>query len=247
MINQKGQDKRTPLRKKVGGDTLHTQIARGIGERILGGEFAPGSLLPNEMEWGRIYGASRTAVREAVRALSAKGLIVSRPKIGSRVEPRNRWNLLDRDVLSWHRTASDRKAFLQSTQEFRRLVEPGIAELAAQKRTTAQIDTLVAAFTAMQTAKSHVDIVKADVNFHETLLTCANNELLIPLGILIEETLGNLFDFTTQRNPSYRQALKLHENIVRAVVAGDAGAARKAMLVLISDTDAVITSAGSKK
>ena len=246
MINQKGIGKRTRLRKKAGGDTLHTQIARGIGERILGGEFQPGMLLPNEMEWGRIYGASRTAVREAVRALAAKGLIASRPKIGSRVEPRNRWNLLDRDVLSWHRTASDRKAFLQSTQEFRRLVEPGIVELAAVKRTTAQIDNLVAAFDAMQTAKSHADVVKADVNFHETLLTCANNDLLVPLGILIEETLGNLFDFTTQRTSNYSLALKLHENIVRAVIAGDAAAARNAMLVLIDDTDAVIAGAWSK-
>ena len=226
--------------KAAGGDKLHTLIARGIGERILGGEFAPGTLLPNEAQWGRIYGASRTAVREAVKTLSAKGLISSRPKVGSRVEPRNRWNLLDRDVLAWHRTATDRKAFLVSTQEFRRVVEPAIAELAARKRTTIQIDHLVTALEAMKSAKLHADVVAADVMFHEVLLSCANNDLLIPFGVLIEETLGNLFDFTTQRNPRYQQAIKLHENIARAVIAGDANGARKAMLVLIDDTDSVI-------
>lgn len=225
------------------GTKLNAHIAQGIGERILGGEFAPGTLLPNEAEWGRLYGASRTAVREAVKALAAKGLIASRPKIGSRVEPKGRWNLLDRDVLSWHRTATDRRAFLLSTQEFRRVVEPAIAELAARKRTTREIDRLVAALDAMRGAKTHAETVATDVAFHQVLLECANNDLLMPFGVLIEETLANLFDFTTQRNPKIKQAIKLHENIAKAVIAGDGEQARREMLALIDDTDQVIGSA----
>ena len=223
---------------------LHSKIARGIGERILGGEFAPGTLLPNEAEWGKVYGASRTAVREAIKSLAAKGLIVSKPKVGPRVEPRLRWNLLDRDVLAWHRSATDRKAFLISTQEFRRIVEPGIAELAARKRTTQQIDQLVTALDDMNRAKSLAEMVEADVSFHEALLAATNNDLLVPFNILIDETLANLFDFTTQRNPRYRQAIKLHEAIARAVIAGDPVAARKAMLVLLDDTDEVVAMNG---
>jgi DNA-binding FadR family transcriptional regulator len=247
MTNQ-GKPKLVAKRAKGGaGGKLHSIIAQGIGERILGGEFAPGTLLPNEADWGKAYGASRTAVREAIKALSAKGLIASRPKVGSRVEPKMRWNLLDRDVLAWHRSATDRKAFLLSTQEFRRIVEPGIAELAARKRTTKQIDTLVEALDDMRNAKSHTDMVAADVSFHEVLLASANNDLLVPFNILIDETLANLFDFTTQRNPRYRQALKLHEAIARAVIAGDEVAARKAMLVLLDDTDEIVTMAGKRK
>jgi DNA-binding FadR family transcriptional regulator len=234
-----------------GGDArsakLHAVIARKIGESILGGEYPPGTLLPNEAEWGRVFAASRTTVREAIKSLTAKGLLHSRPKVGSRVEPKSRWNMLDRDVLAWHRTAVDRRHFMLSTQEFRRLVEPGIAELAARKRTTEQVDRLVMALEAMRKAKSHNDVVSADVAFHETLLASANNDLLAPFGILIEETLANLFDFTTSRNPRYQQALKLHENIVRAVVAEDPVAARAAMLTLISDTDRVIESLGKRR
>jgi DNA-binding FadR family transcriptional regulator len=234
-----------------GGDArsakLHAVIARKIGESILGGEYPPGTLLPNEAEWGRVFAASRTTVREAIKSLTAKGLLHSRPKVGSRVEPKSRWNMLDRDVLAWHRTAVDRRHFMLSTQEFRRLVEPGIAELAARKRTTEQVDRLVMALEAMRKAKSHNDVVSADVAFHETLLASANNDLLAPFGILIEETLANLFDFTTSRNPRYQQALKLHENIVRAVVAEDPAAARAAMLTLISDTDRVIESLGKRR
>ena len=224
---------------KAGGK-LHSLIARGIGERILGGEFSSGMLLPSEAAWSKTFGASRTAVREAIKTLSAKGLITSRPKVGSRVEPKTRWNLLDRDVLAWHRAATDRKAFLLSTQEFRRIVEPGIAELAARKRTTAQIDALVAALDDMASAKTHADMVQADVQFHEMLLAAANNDLLVPFGILLDETLVNLFDFTTQRNPHVRQALTLHKAIARAVIAGDAALARKAMLALLDDTDDVV-------
>jgi DNA-binding FadR family transcriptional regulator len=233
--------------KNASGGKLHSLIARGIGERILGGEFAPGTLLPNEAEWGRVYDASRTAVREAVKALSAKGLIASKPKVGSRVEPKTRWNLLDRDVLAWHRSATDRKAFLISTQEFRRIVEPGIAELAARKRTTKQIDELVEALDDMREAKTHPEMVEADVRFHEALLTATNNDLLVPFNILIDETLANLFDFTTLRNPRFRQALKLHEAIARAVIAGDPLAARKAMIVLLDDTDDIVAMAAKRK
>ncbi len=233
--------------KTKAGGKLHSLIAQGIGERILGGEFAPGTLLPNEAEWGRIYNASRTAVREAIKSLSAKGLIASRPKIGSRVEPKMRWNLLDRDVLAWHRSATDRKAFLISTQEFRRIVEPGIAELAASKRTTKQIDQLVAALNDMRDAKTHTEMVEADVQFHEALLAATNNDLLVPFNILIDETLANLFDYTTQRNPRYRQAVKLHEAIARAVIVSDPLAARKAMLALLDDTDDVVAMTGKRR
>ncbi len=236
-----------PVGRPKGGGKLTSLIARGIGERILGGEFAPGTLLPNEAEWGKVYEASRTAVREAIKSLAAKGLIASRPKVGSRVEPKMRWNLLDRDVLAWHRTATDRKAFLLSTQEFRRIVEPGIAELAAKKRTTKQIDSLVAALEDMGQAKSHAEMVEADVQFHELLLAATNNDLLVPFNILIDETLANLFDYTTQRNPRYRQALKLHEAIARAVIASDPVAARKAMLALLDDTDDVVAMTGKRK
>jgi DNA-binding FadR family transcriptional regulator len=225
------------------GRNLHTHLARSIGQRIIGGEFAPGQVLPNEAEWGRIYGASRTAVREAVKALTAKGLLVSRPKIGSRVEPRGNWNLLDRDVLSWHGAAMERRTFLESTQEIRKLFEPGIAELAARKRTREQLKAIQAAYEGMRAAPSAEDMVAPDVQFHLSLLAAANNDLLAPIGIMIEHTLGALFDFTTRRNPKLASALPLHEAILDAVARRDAGAARKAAIELLEDTDRVISAA----
>jgi DNA-binding FadR family transcriptional regulator len=222
-------------------NNLHVKFARNIGERILLGEFAPGSLLPNEAAWGKAFGASRTVVREALKTLMAKGLIESRPKIGSRVLPRTMWNILDRDVLEWHHAAVDRHAFIQSTQEVRRLVEPGVALLAAQKRTPAQLTRLQDAFSAMRTAKNTAEAVVADVEFHEALMAAANNELLLPFGIIIEKALGNLFDFTTTLNPSPKTAIKLHERVLLAVASADGAGASKAMQTLLDDTDELIS------
>ena len=226
---------------------LNAEIAFKIGERICSGEFLPGSSIPNEAEWGRIFGASRTAIREGMKILQAKGLIVSRPKIGSRVAPRDGWNLLDKDVFAWLSAAVGRKAFIATTQEFRRHIEPGIAELAALKRTAAQAEALGKCLAAMRTANSFEAIVKADVAFHRELLSCANNELLNPFAVLIEQTLSSLFEFTTQANPKLSQAVHLHEKIWKAVKDQDAEAARKAMQVLIADTDAVISGGKGRK
>lgn len=226
---------------------LNDRLARSIGERILAGEFQPGTLLPNEAAWGKTFDVSRTAVREAIKTLAGKGLLISRTKIGSRVEPRDRWNLLDRDVLSWHLSAIDRRSFATSTQEARRIIEPGIAELAAKKRSVNQLERLMAALEAMRSAKTVPENVAADVEFHEALLQCANNELLIPFGIIIEQALRNLFDYTSQRNPKLNLVIKLHEKIVRAVIDQNGEAAGLAMLKLIDDTDAVIAATAPSK
>jgi DNA-binding FadR family transcriptional regulator len=243
MTNKKHKMGQSETKTK---NNLHVKFARNIGERILLGEFAPGNLLPNEAAWGKAFGASRTVVREALKTLMAKGLIESRPKIGSRVLPRTMWNILDRDVLEWHHAAVDRHAFIQSTQEVRRLVEPGVALLAAIKRTPAQLARLQDALSAMKKAKTTAEAVEADVEFHEALMAAANNELLLPFGIIIEKALGNLFDFTTNLNPRPKAAIKLHERVLTAVSAANGAAASKAMQLLLNDTDELIAKPSRK-
>ena len=239
MINKSTTPKRTTSRTR-NGRNLNAEIAFQIGERICSGEFPPGSMLPNEAEWGRVYRASRTAIREGMKVLQAKGLISSRPKIGTVVNARHAWNVLDRDVLAWHGAALGKKAFLQSTQEFRRHIEPGIVELAALKRSVDQLDAISVAFGRMKAAKVSTEIVAADVAFHRGILAAANNELLNPLGFLIEENLSSLFKFTTDANPRYSMALDLHGAILAAIRDQSPTAARRASLALIDDTDRVL-------
>jgi DNA-binding FadR family transcriptional regulator len=219
---------------------LHLTLAQGIGENILKGTYPPGTLLPNEAEWGRRYGASRTAVREAIKTLAGKGLIDTKPKIGSRVEPRDRWNLLDRDVLAWHCAAMDKRTLLLSIQEARRILEPGVAALAAQRRTPAQLNRIASALEAMRTAKSGRLEVEPDIQFHLSLIAAANNELLQPFGGMIEAALANIFEYTSVHNPKPGQAIALHEKILKAIARGKPEAARRATEILLDNTDRIL-------
>ena len=93
--------------------SLHGRIVHAIGRRILSGDLRPGDLLPAEPD----LGASRTVVREAVKVLAAKGLVESRPKTGTRVRPRDAWNLLDPDVLAWQQDGAVDDALLRKLTE----------------------------------------------------------------------------------------------------------------------------------
>ena len=81
--------------------SVHGQVVHELGRRIIGGQYAPGSVLPNEDALSAEFNVSRTALREATKMLAAKGLVESRPKVGTRVRPAGDWNTLDADVLAW--------------------------------------------------------------------------------------------------------------------------------------------------
>jgi DNA-binding FadR family transcriptional regulator len=220
--------------------SLHHQVAQDIGARILRGEFAPGDLLPNEAESCKTYGVSRTAVREAMKMLTAKGLILSRPKIGSRVQPRDSWNLLDRDVLAWWVAAAERKHFLGSMHQVREILEPAAAALAAENHTPTSLRKIEEALMGMRDAPDFVAWNAADVQFHLAILYAAGNELLVPFGFLIESALGTMFDFTVRHNQEWRAAYPLHEAILTAIRKRRPDAARKAVRVLLGDTEEVL-------
>lgn len=80
-------------------------LAEKLAQRILKGEYEPGTILPGEIELGEQFGVSRTAVREAVKTLTAKGMVLPRPRIGTRVMPQSNWNFLDQELL----TVDDRR------------------------------------------------------------------------------------------------------------------------------------------
>jgi DNA-binding FadR family transcriptional regulator len=216
---------------------LQQNLAEGIGQQILKGIYAPGAILPNEADWCRIYGASRTTVREAIKALTAKGLLTSRTKVGSRVEPRENWNTLDRDVLAWTISAMNPREFFVAVQQVRKILEPEVAALAAGNRSPAQLREIAAALDDMRLAAPGVASVQPDVRFHLAILAAANNILLAPFGTMIEFALAEMFKFTSTHNAKPDLFIPKHEAIYKAVAAGHPVAARKAALSLLNDTD----------
>jgi DNA-binding FadR family transcriptional regulator len=226
--------------RPMGGGLVHASVAQEIGQRIVRGDYPPGSILPNEAEWSATFAVSRSAVREAVKMLMAKNLLSSRPKVGSRVEPRERWNLLDSDVLAWYATAPDRLSFLKTVQEFRHIIEPEATALAAERRSQADVEAISRALAEMGSAPTLAERTAADARFHLAILRAAGNELLVPLGTLIDATLEHLFMFITREANDIRHAQELHEDIEKCIRLKRPDAARKAVRRLLANTDDII-------
>jgi DNA-binding FadR family transcriptional regulator len=225
---------------RIVGTSVHASVANEIGMRIVRGDYPPGAILPNEAKWAQTFEVSRSAVREAIKMLMAKSLLSSRPKVGSWVEPRERWNLLDRDVLTWYATSPSRESFLKSVQEFRHIIEPEATALAALRRTDEQMAEISAACREMGEATSLPQRTQADTRFHLAILRASGNELLVPLGALIESALAHLFVFVTREADDLRHAQGLHESIEKAIRLRRPEAARNAVRKLLANTDEVI-------
>jgi len=229
---------------RIAGTFVHFSVANEIGQRIVRGDYPPGTILPNEAEWSEMFGVGRSVVREAIKMLMAKNLLASRPKIGSWVEPRERWNLLDREVLTWYAASPNRFEFLKTVQEFRHIIEPEAAALAAIRRSDAQMDAISRACREMGTAPTLSERTAADTRFHLAILQAAGNELLLPLGALIDSALEGLFVFVTREVNDIRHAQDLHEDIEKSIRLQRPEAARKAVRRLLANTDAVIATRG---
>src|SRR5262249_20385905 len=127
------------------------RISGKLGTAILGRLFKPQELVPGEIERCRRFAASRTVVREALKLLTAKGLIVSRKRAGTCVRPREAWHMLDEDVLAWR--LKDGKAepkLVFDLLHARAVVEPAAAAMAAQRHTPQTLAAIEQAFADME-------------------------------------------------------------------------------------------------
>ena len=127
---------------------LHGRIVHTVGRRIVTGKIQPGEQLPTPAG----VHAGRGVIREAVKVLAAKGLVVSRPKTGTRVRPPEHWNLLDPDVLAWRLEGLPRGVLLGKLTQVRLIIEPGAAELAARHAGPRELASLTAALRDMRAA-----------------------------------------------------------------------------------------------
>jgi DNA-binding FadR family transcriptional regulator len=215
---------------------LHGRVAYQLATGILRGDYAPESTLPREAELMEAFGVSRTVLREALRTLTSKGLIESRPKVGTRVRPRHAWNLLDADLLDWYSQVAPPLAFALKLQEMREMVEPYAAALAAHAHTDETLRALTDAHAAMAAARSFDEWVRADLRFHLGILAACSNELLMPLGPLIERTLEAQLRLNAKRADVFSASLAEHTAVFEAIRTRDTHAARDAMAGLLGMT-----------
>lgn len=229
--NKSVRSKRHPGRQAL---RLHGTIARDLGVRIVSGRCRPGDLLNNEIDASHRLAVSRTAYREAIRILNAKGLVHSRPKVGTRVSTPDEWNLLDPDVLSWLFEFDPDEKLLVDLFELRKMVEPQAAALAASRRTNEHLDSMRRSLGEMAKHKLATEAGRsADREFHSTLLRASNNAFLISLTSGIAAAIIWTTVFKQRENPSPRDPLPDHERVYDAIARRNAAAAHKAMYALV--------------
>lgn len=210
------------------------KIAADIGARIVSGRLKPGVILDGEVEASGQRKVSRSAYREAVRILTAKGLVVSRPKVGTRITEPAQWHLLDPDVLSWIFAQEPPLELLGHLFELRKLVEPEAAALAATRRTLEQLNRMGGALEIMARETLHTDRGRqADHDFHAILLAASSNPFLVSLSSSITAVVAWSTDYKQRTQRLRRDAIPDHVKVYEAIAARSSEAARKAMTELI--------------
>jgi GntR family galactonate operon transcriptional repressor len=217
---------------------VEASLAARLGQEIVGGVYPPGSLLPNSAEMGERFSASRTALREAYSKLSGKGLIVARPKIGTRVRPRTDWNLLDPEVLAWHLSDEPDERMVTDLFELRRAIEPLAAEIVAAGRTEANVERIAEAYDRMERFKNGGgDLIGADLDFHLAILDATGNHFLRALGGLIQASMEWSFRLSWLGAEAMRDdRLLQHRSVLDAIRNGAPEEARLRMVELLTDS-----------
>lgn len=216
------------------GRRLNGALVHKLGLAILSGQYAPGDILSGEVAFAEELEVSRSAYREAVQVLTAKGLVESRPKAGTRILPRNRWNLLDPDVLAWAFAGEPDIDFVRNLFELRAIVEPAAARLAAERRDRSDLKIMKDALAAMRHHTLATELGRAaDRDFHNAILAATRNDALLVLTASIGAAVNWTTQFKQRSRALPRNPIPDHLKVYDAIAAGDGAAASEAMRVLV--------------
>ncbi len=223
------------------GRNLTSGIVQKLGQAIVTGVYGANNPFPVEAELCRQLGASRSVLREAVKMLTAKGLLKARPRQGTWIEPEENWNLLDPDVLSW---LLDRKFSIEVLSEFtqvRLAIEPLAAALAARRADPVALAEIQAALNRMKAAEvGEDDPLTSDIAFHVAILKASGNRFYARLRDIVDAALRTSIRLTNQRKGVRLASVADHETIALAIFAGDEDGAANAMRKLIVEVIALI-------
>jgi DNA-binding FadR family transcriptional regulator len=220
---------------------LADDLADQILDDVLAGRYPVGTTLPSESELAEVSELSRATVREAVKTLQSKGVLRIVHGRGTFVAPTEEWSVLDPTLLI-ARSAAQADSLLLPLKfiEARRLVEVGVAELAAARRSDDDISRLAESLARMRKASQTKDVgafVRADIEFHQIVLDAADNAFVAAIFDPLAQILRLTRYQTSAHAPVRRHAIVHHDNILRAVAAGDPAAARQAMHAHIVQTE----------
>lgn len=217
-MNDKKASQTTYQNRERSLGSLTQQIVQGLGIAIVTGKYSGENGFPIESEICAEYDASRSIVREAIKVLNAKGLLIARPRRGTSVRPESEWNLLDPDVLYWMLNRRFSLALLKDFTRARLAIEPAAAAEAARTASTSQIEHIELMLERMaEAAKGSMDPLETDVDFHISILEASNNPFFFNMSSMIETALHFSIRFTNKQLQQRFASVKDHGKIVSAI------------------------------
>jgi DNA-binding FadR family transcriptional regulator len=202
--------------------SLTQQIVQDLGIAIVTGKFSGAGGFPIEAEICERYSASRSVVREAIKVLNAKGLLIARPRRGTSVQPEDEWNLLDPDVLFWMLKRRFNLPLLIDFTRARLAIEPAAAAEAARTATEAQQENMKRMLDRMaEAAHGSLDPLETDVDFHLAILEASNNPFFYNMSPVIETALRFSIRFTNRQLRQRIASLSEHQVILDAILNRD--------------------------
>lgn len=215
---------------------LSQRMTQALGRQIVCGVYDRNESLPTEAELCEQFGVSRSAVREAVKMLSAKGLITSKPRQGIRIQPEEQWNIFDTDLLSWSLESNPSMKVLKEFLQMRIAIEPEAASLAARFATPEKIDAIEAALERMRAAGDNLEAeLEADIAFHVSILYASNNRFYIRLRDFIQTALRVSIRHTSPIKANHKGVIEDHAKVFSAIKNRNPERAKHAMLLLIDE------------
>lgn len=224
------------------GRNLTYALLDTVGKAIVTGQY-DAVAFPTEGDLARQHAVSRSVTREAVKMLTAKGLLAARPRKGTSVQPPRAWNLFDPDVLRWMLERKFSLDLLRQFTELRIAIEPVAAALAADAADAGAIARIAAGYQRMAAAEAgDDDPLAADIAFHIAILEASRNPFYAQLSDVVSTALRTSIRFTN-RFKGRTASLPQHHAVLAAIEARDPAGARAAMAALIDDVMTLIAQA----
>lgn len=232
---------------RTDGQNLTYRIVQALGVAVVSGAYSGKTPFPIEADLCKQYGASRSVLREAVKMLTAKGLLSARPRQGTWVQPEENWNLLDPDVLRWLLERKPSYSLLREFAQVRLAVEPKAAALAAMVATPESKTAIRTAIDQMaQADRDEDDPLPSDIAFHLAVLRASGNRFYSQLSGVTESALRISIRMQNRYKGVRRASVPDHKKISDAILAGDAAGAEEAARVLIQEALDLINKADAE-
>jgi len=229
------------------GQNLTHRIVEALGVAIVSGVYSVKNPFPIEADLCKQYGASRSVLREAVKMLTAKGLLRARPRQGTWVQLEEHWNLMDPDVLRWLLERRITFSLLREFAQVRLAVEPRAASMAAEAATPERKAAIQAAIEQMALAENEEsDPLPSDIAFHVAMLRASGNRFFAQLSGMTETALRFSIRMQNRSKGVHRASVPDHRRISDAILAGDASGAEDAARALILEAMDLIDKADAK-